>query len=134
MLLTETTPCFKEGEWSKIQKYHCRVLFPKAFNLTAAKKLHKVSYPFIAMFDIKHQLNDYIKISTQNLFHYLYFCLYCSLFLCFCFPSLHLLVFFSIYHLFSLPSTHSSSLCLVLISFILFQFIYPFSQYPAPMW
>lgn len=26
--------------------------------LTAAKKLHKISYLFIEVFDIKHQLND----------------------------------------------------------------------------
>jgi len=76
------------------------VLFPKAFHLTAVKKLHEVSYPFIEMFDTTHQL-DYVTISTQNLFHYLYFCLYCSLFL-FLFPFFAFPVFFSISHLFSL--------------------------------
>lgn len=56
MFLTEIMFCFKELAGFKIYNYHYRALFPKAFNITTAKKLHKVFfYPCIEMLDITFQ-------------------------------------------------------------------------------
>lgn len=83
-LLMEATFCSKGQECCKIQKYHYRALFPEAFNVTAAKKLHKVAYPSIEMLELKHQLKGYYTtISTPNLFHYLSSSLHYSLFFIF---------------------------------------------------
>lgn len=73
MFLTEIMFCFKELAGFKIYNYHYRALFPKAFNITAAKKLHKV-FLILALKSLTSRSNkSHTEIPYQNLLLLVFF-------------------------------------------------------------
>lgn len=102
--------CSKTPEWSKIQKDKYRVLFPDALN--SNKEIISSFLSFHC--NVWHQTSQWVRNLNSNFVSSLVFLprfLFHSSFI-----SLHLLVFFSTYCLFSILSTHSSCYLLHLVS------------------